>query len=189
MIKNDKQYIGYIEVEELLKKLSRLKILLLSLELEMKNLYIQAQDFVGSKDDILYSLAVCNRVLSDVSLGKTAPGDKINNIIFNYEKKLNAECLKAGQEIYSEILVVGGVVSLMQQALYNLNETEREVLISFYFEKRTWKEISSSLGIELTQAKVRRKHAIEVMLEGLRISHDNYNCWYRWELRRGKTEQ
>lgn len=161
--------IGYPQVETLIRRLGNLRTLLESLEVELTNLYLKDTEFIGSKDDVLYSLAVCNKVLSDMPFGSPSPGDKVTSIIANYENNLRNEVKDISKDIASEIKIIADVIKLMQRALSELNTKDKFVISSFYFEKKTWKEIGSSLGIDADMAKLLRRDCLNAMLTGLKI--------------------
>ena len=169
-------YIGYPQAEDLLRKLPRLRILLSGLENELRTLYVQGNDFMGSKEEILYSLAICNRVLTDMPFGSPSPGDKVNNIIANYEKDLARELRDTGAEINDEIILVSGVIKLIQDALSNLSAEEKEILRHKYQENKTWKELVRAFNVDEGTLKHKRRRAIEKMVEGgqLKITMEQY---------------
>jgi predicted DNA-binding protein (UPF0251 family) len=169
-------YIGYTQAEDLLRKLPRLRTLLSGLENELRTLYVQGNEFMGSKEEILYSLAICNRVLTDMPFGSPSPGDKVNNIIANYEKDLARELRDTGKEISDEIILVSGAIKVIQDALFNLTTEEKEILRLKYMENKTWKELVRAFDIDEGTLKHKRRRAIEKMVEGgqLKIKTDQY---------------
>ena len=171
-------YIAYPQAEELLKKLPRLRTLLSGLENELRTLYVQGIDFTGSKEEILYSLVVCNHVLSDMPFGGHAnPGDKINSIIADYEGNMARELRDTGKEINDEIILVSGVIKLMQDAVSNLSTEERDILKDKYWENKTWGDMAIKWSTDEGTVKYRRKRAIEKMVEGgqLKITMEQFD--------------
>lgn len=169
-------YIGYPQTEELLQKRTKLRTFLSGSVIELRTKYVQGSEFMGSKEEILYALAVCNHVLSDMPFGgHQNPGDKVVGILASYEQNIAEEYVATMKEIVNEITIVGAVVDTLQKALYELSQEEQDLLRTKYQEKKTWKEIANSLDITEGNAKRKRAQAIESMLAGkLKITLEQY---------------
>lgn len=161
-------YITYPQAEELLKFYPKLKSYLKNLQIELEKLYHEGKNDNVSVDDILYSLAIGNRVMSDMPHAMPSPGDKMTNIIIAKDRINNEEIKKLIQTINT----IGEVVEKLASALNCLTTQERQIIELRYFEVMPWKEIlkTSEVYIEERRAKEIRRAAIEKMLPLLRIT-------------------
>lgn len=170
------EYIGYAQVEVLLQKLPRLRILLSGLEIELRTLYIQGNEFAGTKEEVLYSLAICNRVLTDMPFCESSPGDKEVALLESYQKNIAHELRDIAREIHEEIIAISSVVDALQRALSQLSQADRDLLKDKYWEGKTWGEIAGTRHATEGNMKHRRRTAIEKIVEGkqFKVTVDQY---------------
>jgi hypothetical protein len=166
-------YIGYPQIEELLRKYAMLKALLSNLQVELSSIYASGRDWVGTQDDYLYTMSVGNKVLSDMPAVFPNPGDKATNIIAT--DGLGEEYHALMNEIMKEINTVWSVIERVDGALKGLAERERQIVTDFYREGQTWKEICATMMLPESFVKEIRKKAIEKMVKLSRITAEEYD--------------
>lgn len=160
-------YIKYPQAEELLKSYRKLKSYLKILQIELERLYYEGKNEDINPDDILYSLAIGNRVMSDMPHAMPSPGDKMTNVIRAKDRIISEEIRKLMQNI----LTIGEVVEKTTSALTCLTTQERRIIELKYFEDMPWKDILRETDncIGILQGKRIRRSAVEKILPLLRI--------------------
>jgi len=170
-------YITYSQVEELLKSYPKLKSYLKILQIELERLYYEGKNNNINFDDVLYSLAIGNRVMTDMPYAATSPGDKMTNIIFAKDRIINNEM----KVLMQNINAIGEVVEKLISVLNCLTTQERQIIELRYFEDIPWREIlkSNAAYIEERKAKRIRRATIEKMLPLLRITTEQFEFCIR----------
>lgn len=163
-------YIGYKQAEELLKKLPLLKALLSNMQIELRRWWGTGQNGTFNEKDILYSLAIGNKVLSDMPRSTRAPGDKELNIILAKDRIIEEEI----KGLINSINTIGEVVEKTGSALRGLPAEQQEILLQFFCEDRTWGEIAKKMYMERDALKERKYKAINKILPILRITHQQF---------------
>jgi len=160
-------YIKYPQAEELLKSYPKLKSYLKNLQIELERLYHEGKNDNIDPDDILYSLAIGNRIMSDMPHAMPSPGDKMTNVIRAKDRIISEEIRKLMQNI----LTIGEVVEKTTSALTCLTTQERRIIELKYFEDMPWKDILRETDncIGILQGKRIRRAAVEKILPLLRI--------------------
>ncbi len=160
-------YIKYPQAEELLKSYPKLKSYLKNLQIELERLYHEGKNDNIDPDDILYSLAIGNRIMSDMPHAMPSPGDKMTNVIRAKDRIISEEIRKLMQNI----LTIGEVVEKTTSALTCLTTQERRIIELKYFEDMPWKDILRETDncIGILQGKRIRRSAVEKILPLLRI--------------------
>ena len=164
--------IGYPQVEELLKNYHTLKSYLLNLQTELATIYYGNNNEAISLDDILYSLSVGNRVISDMPHGSPSPGEKVLNIILNKDRMINDEI----RHLINAINTFGEIVEKIDNAYVTLNDAEKILIRCRYYERMRWKEIYSLPDWYYTEDftwEIRR-NAVEKLVLLLRIKPEQY---------------
>lgn len=161
-------YITYPQAEELLRSYPKLKSYLKILQIELEKFYHEGKNGDINLDDIFYSLAIGNRVITDMPHAATSPGDKALNIIIAKDRIAKEEF----KNRMAEINVIGEVVEKTASALNCLTSQERQIINDKYFENMPWKEIVKSSKIYLEERRIKqiRQASIEKMLPLLRIT-------------------
>jgi hypothetical protein len=161
-------YIKYPQAEELLKSYRKLKSYLKILQIELERLYYEGKNDDINPDDILYSLAIGNRVMTDMPHAMPSPGDKMTNIILAKDRINNEEI----RNLIQIILTIGEVVEKTTSALTCLTTQERRIIELKYFEDMPWKDVLKGMEtyVEDRQGRRIKREAIEKMLPLLRIT-------------------
>lgn len=166
--------IGYHQVETLLRKYPLLKSLLYNLQVELRQLWLTGKNDTISEEDILCSLAIGNKVLSDMPRASSrAPGDKELNIILTKDKIISEDI----RGMVAAINTIGEVVEKTASALNGLNSRERTILEQIYLDKQPWKEVLSKSSYYLTELRGKqiRSEAIRKILPILRITQEQFD--------------
>lgn len=160
-------YITYPQAEVLLKAYPKLKSYLKNLQIELERLYHEGQNGSIDPDDILYSLAIGNRIMSDMPHAMPSPGDKMTNIVFAKDHIITDEI----KGLMQAINTMGEVVEKTTSALTCLTAQERQIITLKYFEDMPWKDILRETDncIGILQGKRIRRAAVEKILPLLRI--------------------
>ena len=120
----EKFYIDYKHLSILLSKFLQLKALLRNLQLEFEGLTTKtdASNAEGAitEDEILYTLSIGNRILTDMPHSQPEPGAKMTNIIIR--KDILAQTLP--RELMQVIYTIGEVVEKMTVALNGLTKVK-----------------------------------------------------------------
>lgn len=166
-------YIKYPQAEELLKSYPKLKSYLKILQIELERLFREGKTEDINPDDILYSLAIGNRILSDMPHATSSPEDKMINVIIAKDRIINNEIMK---ELMQTLNTIGEVVEKTTSALTCLTSQEWQIISDKYFKKRTWKETlrSNAVYVDERQARRIRQNSIEKMLPLLRITMEQF---------------
>ena len=164
-------YIKYIQVEELLRKYPQLKSLLQNLQLELEQFVRTGVTDTISEDDILYSLSIGNRVLSDMPQIFPLPGEKMTNIIEAKDRIMENRVIK---DLIKDINVMGEVVEKVANALKSLPSEKYAIITQFYCEKKTWKQLADDIKLEDKPLKARRREAIYQIASVLRVTREQY---------------
>lgn len=161
-------YLTYPQVEELLKCYPKLKTLLKNLQVELEGLYHDKAGEGLDPDDILYSLMIGNRVMSDMPFMPPSPGEKMTNIVYAKDKIINKEM----KYLIQTINTIGEVVEKVANTLSCLTELEREIIDMRYFQELPWKAIvgHGSIYLEDTQVRLTRRVAVEKICPLLRVT-------------------
>jgi DNA-directed RNA polymerase specialized sigma subunit len=166
------EYIKYPQIEELLKKYPSLKALLNNLQIELEKLWRYRRNSEISEEDILYSLAIGNRTLSDMPhVASHSPGDKELGIIEQKDRIINKEYVFA---LIADINEIGEVVEKITTSLRSLPADRQKILTLFYCEGKTWKDIANEMKIGRDTAKENRKEAISQIQTILRVTWEQY---------------
>jgi len=165
-------YIGYVQLEELLRHYLQLKALLKNLQFELEKLWQDGKNDTLSEDDILYSLSIGNRVLNDMPHATPSPGEKLTGIIQAKDRIIEKEVIK---EYILVINTIGEVIEKTTAALKSLPTEKQTIVTAFYFEGMTWGQISIEMHLERDALKERRKESLDKMLKVLRITRENYD--------------
>ena len=165
-------YITYPQAEELLKSYRKLKSYLKILQIELERLYYEGKNDDINPDDILYSLAIGNRVMTDMPHAMPSPGDKMTNIILAKDRINNEEI----RNLIQIILTIGEVVEKTTSALTCLTTQERQIIEFRYFEDMPWKENikTTKIYIEERHARQIRRESIEKILPLLRVTPEQF---------------
>ncbi len=167
-------YIGYSQTEILLKKYPLLKSLLANLQIELRKFWETGQSDTLNEEDIMYSLSIGNKVLSDMPhAGSRAPGDKELGIILTKDRIIE----EGLRDLVTAINTIGEVVEKIDNAMSGLNPQERQIIELRHFTDLPWKAILREIGylIEERQAKRIRREAIEKMVKVLRITPEQFD--------------
>lgn len=165
-------YIVYPQIEELLKSYPKLKAYLKNLQIELERLYHEGANDNIKPDDILYSLAIGNRIMTDMPHAMPSPGDKMTNIIFSKDRIINDEM----KNLMQKINTIGEVVEKTASALNCLTTQERQIIELRYFENMPWKDVlrKAENCLEVLQGKRIRRSAIEKMQPLLRVTPEQF---------------
>jgi len=181
--RTDMDYINYLQVEELLRKYPQLKSLLQNLQLELEKFCRTGITDTLSEEDILYSLAIGNRILSDMPQIFPLPGEKMTNIIEVKDRIIQNEVIK---DLIKIINTIGEVVEKVANALKYLPVDSQSVVFQFYCERKTWKQLIDKLNEEQNPLKKRRKEAIYQIVSVLRVTKEQYEfCMNYVKVREG----
>lgn len=171
-MKPNLEYIGYSQIENLLSQYTALRALLDNLKIETNRIYREHKTGQYTEDDILYSMAVGNHVLTDMPAAYGAsPGDKELRII-HAKDKLMAEMM--GDNL-NDINVIGETLDMLTGALMMLPAEDRRILTGKYCENMTWKQIAIELCAERETLIKKRRAAIERLQTVLRVTADQYD--------------
>lgn len=165
-------YINYPHIEELLRKYAMLKALLGNLQVELSSIYAGGRDWLGTKEEYYEAMSLGNKVLSDMPAVFPNPGDKATNIIAT--DGLGEEYHALLKEVMKEINTVARVIERIDGALKGLTERERQVVVAFYCEGETWKQICGDMALEERLIRMIRAQAVEKMVKLSRITQEEY---------------
>ena len=166
-------YIGYVQLEELLKHYLQLKALLKNLQFELEKLWQDGKNDSLSEEDIMYSLFIGNRVLNDMPHAAPSPGEKLTGIIQAKDRIIEHEVIK---EYILVINTIGEVVEKTTAALKGVGKKEYQVIEARYFEGKRFKEVADDANCDSPgQAGQIRKEALDKMLKVLRITRESYD--------------
>jgi len=166
-------YIGYGQIEELLKEYNTIKILLKSLNIELES--AKNKEFLGDNSEVIYSESMKTHPYD--ALPKRPEGsisDKTGNIATSYGNKTWEASSKLKKEISCDILDVSYVIEKLDNAFRCLTKTQVNVVKGFYIERHTWDEISSSLSITKRQAQYERTAGIRKMVVVSRVEKERH---------------
>jgi predicted DNA-binding protein YlxM (UPF0122 family) len=166
-------YIGYGQIEELLKEYNTIKILLKSLNIELES--AKNKEFLGDNSEVIYSESMKTHPYD--ALPKKPEGsisDKTGNIATSYGNKTWEASSKLKKEISCDILDVSYVIEKLDNAFRCLKKTQENVIKMFYFDKYTWDEVSHDLNITRRQAQYERTAGIRRMVMVSRIEKETY---------------
>ena len=166
-------YITYLQTEDLLRKHPMLKALLANLQVELSTVYAAGIDWAGSEEEILYSLSIGNRVLTDMPfVNSPTPGNKETGIIAVDTRE--REYRRTIKDIMAEINIIGPAVEQITYALKCLTIDEQELLQDSYWQNKTLKQLRAKCCLGTTQVKENRRKAIYKLVKVLRITQEQY---------------
>jgi len=169
-------YIGYTQVEDLLRKYYLLKALLYNLQIELRKIWKTGNNDTISEEDILYSLAIGNKVLSDMPhAGSRASGDKELGIILTKDRIIGEDI----REMFNAVDTIGEVVEKTTSALKGIPAEQSQILTEFYCQRKTWKDIATTMNMERDTLKERRRESIDTILKVLRITPEQWEFCLR----------
>ena len=181
----EKFYIDYKHLSILLSKFLQLKALLRNLQLEFEGLTTKADasnaEGAITEDEILYTLSIGNRILTDMPHSQPEPGAKMTNIIIR--KDILAQTLP--RELMQVIYTIGEVVEKITVALNGLTDKERAIIERRDIQGEDWKEITEKLALGADRLGQIRRDALEKMARTTRVTFEQYEfCIER--LRKGR---
>ena len=163
-------YIGYSDVEALLRDYRSLKSLLYNHQIELQRIWRDPQNSDINENDILYSLTIGNKVLSDMPHITRSPGDKEISIIDRKDKMIQGEIRDKIQTINT----IGEVIEKLESAMRSLSLEKQAIITDFYFEGWTWGEIAGKMASERDALRDRRKDAIRQIVSIIRVTKEQF---------------
>lgn len=171
----EKYYIDSKQLSNLLNKFLHLKALLRNIQLEFESLVVKTDkpnpEGAITEEEILYTMAVGNRVLTDMPHSQPEPGDKMTNIIIRKDKIMQA----LPHELMQIIQTLGEVVEKITVALNGLPDKERTIIEMRDIQHGDWKEITEKLALGSDRLGQIRKEALEDMTKTARVSFEQYD--------------
>jgi len=150
--------------------------MLANLIIELEVIYKQGTGIICTSEEIMEALAMSSDRLSDMPRSLSNPGDKLTNIIADYQKILDSEYGDLLMAIRNDVFMLDSVVRKINNAMKQLPEEQREILSLKYWQKRSWKQIADSMRVSKRQVEEWHRAAVNGQLcKVLQINHDSYN--------------
>jgi len=165
-----------VKIKLLLAQYPILEAMLANLIIELEVIYKQGTGIICTSEEIMEALAMSSDRLSDMPRSAPAPGDKITNIIADYQKILDSEYGELLMAVRNDVFIISSVVDKIQNAIKRLPDDQKEVLTLKYWQQRSWGQIADAMRVSEGQAKRWHKIAVEEHLrKALKIGYDSYN--------------
>jgi len=164
-----------VKIKLLLAKCPTLETILANLKIELEVIYKQGTGIISSSDNIMEAMAIGSQKLSDMPRSAPNPGDKITNIVANYQKILDGEYGKLLNQTRNDIFMIESVVEKITNAIDRLPIEHSKVLRLKYWQLRSWGQIADTMRISEGQAKRYHKIAVEEHLcKVLQVGAETY---------------
>lgn len=171
------EYIGYQEMETLLKSYQDIQGVIMTLKKELEHAAGEEVD----TDDAILSMALKHSAPDNIISHTTGNiTDKTANIAISYQKKLEDERKALIDELTQELTLLQLISDKMEIALSSLSETQRNIIEAKYFLHLDWYTVLDKLAETKTylskyQAQTIRREAIERVTRIARITKIQYN--------------
>ncbi|MCR4430641.1 MAG: hypothetical protein NUV45_06440 [Tepidanaerobacteraceae bacterium] len=171
------EYIGYHEMETLLKSYQDIQGMIMTLKKELEH---AAEEEVDT-DDAILSMALHHSTPGDIPNHPTGSAtDKTAAIAITYQKQLKAEHKALIDEITQELTLLQLISDKMEIALSSLSETQKAIIEAKYFLRLDWYTVLDKLAEAKTyvskhQAQNIRREAIERLVRVARITKAQYD--------------
>lgn len=165
-------YIGYKELDKLLYKLPQLRAKVQNLRIELAKLQTEGME-QELQDDILYSLYIGNRELTDMPHGSSPnPVDKLLRAI--QRKDRIAEELYP-RDLVDMCIVLADAVNKIEIALQCLEDREKFIIELKFFHGKEFKEISEIVLLNPSKCGDAKKIALEKIAGVLHMEAEQYS--------------
>ena len=165
-----------VKIKLLLAQCPTLEAMLANLIIELEVIYKQGTGIICTSEEIMEALALSSDRLSDMPRSAPAPGDKMTNIIADYQKILDSEYGELLMIVRDDVFMLDSVIGKINNAMKRLPEEQREILNLKYWKKRSWRQIADTLRISKRQVEEWHRAAVNGQLcKVLQINHDSYN--------------
>jgi hypothetical protein len=171
------EYVGYCEMEALLKSYKDMQGVIMSLKKELEH---AAEEEVDT-DDAILSMALPHSTPDNIISHTTGNiTDKTANIAISYQKKLEDERKALIDELTQELTLLQLISDKMEIALNSLSETQKTIIEEKYFKGLDWYTVLDELAkaktyISKHQAQNIRREAIERLVRVARITKAQYD--------------
>ena len=165
-----------VKIKLLLAQCPTLEAMLANLIIELEVIHKQGTGIICTSEEIMEALALSSDRLSGMPRSAPNPGDKMTNIVANYQKILDDEYGELLMAIGDDVFMLDSVVRKINNAMKQLPEEQREILNLKYWKKRSWKQITDSMRVSKRQVEEWHRAAVNGQLcKVLQINHDSYN--------------
>jgi DNA-directed RNA polymerase specialized sigma subunit len=163
-------YIRYNEAELLYKHYNIMKAILDSFHINFKEM--QEQQNI---DDDIYSESMGNHGEGSTLPPEGQVSDKTGNLALRY--MISAK--QTQKEVKKDILKLSAVIDQISIGINSLSKLQRIVLELYYWESKTWKQVSESLKEDnfyrnKDQCMHERKHGIQKIRDISKVPMDSY---------------
>lgn len=167
-------YIGYRQIETLLKNLPILRTVLANLQIEYKTIYDAGKEWLGSEYDVFYTKMIGNHVLTDMPFcGDNNSGDKVINLAVEGPYRDYEGALK---EIMFGINTISLVIERIDEAINKqLNQEERDLIQDKFILRLSAKKMQKKYHLSREQIWRNRHKATELIASLTRISEEQYD--------------
>lgn len=166
-------YISYKDAEKLFEVWPMLQKIKQSAKIDLELVESMKSD-LDSIDEMIYSLAVGNKVLDDMPHPKTA-SSSTERVAIGYKNMIDKDIFNSSDRIKVEIMLLCLVDEKLKIAFDSISPLQQQILKSFYWDKKTWNEILAQLSneneyISRRQAQIQRENAIKKITITSRIT-------------------
>lgn len=175
-----------VKIKLLLGKCSSLESKLANLRIRLQVAYKEGTSIIAEPEEILEAMALLN-VLSDMPHSVSNPGDKMTNIITEYQKFIDTEYGLLLRDIGNAIFIINSVLERINNGISKLSEEQRNIMVLKYWKTRSWKQIQDNTRLSERQVKDYHQTGIIKLCTVLEIDAKSYDfCMEQLE---GKEEK
>lgn len=165
-------YIGYKETDKLLCKYPQLKAQIANLQIELAKLKTDGKCYAIPEEELIKTLALGNRIMSDMPHSAPGAGDKMTRILLLKDRIIREDY---PQELKETIDVFGDTVERIDTALQCVDSEESLIVNLKCIQGKRWQDISEVVGLSPDRLGQIKKQATEKIAASLCLPWEQYD--------------